>query len=621
MTAELTGSGPAHSPVEDRPGGRAWLAAPGVHQLTDTQWQDLKDVEDSQRTEPALQDDDQHRWWVSWWHLCGLGEFELTSPWWISGFRDSGDGSDADSICAAVLAATPDAAREVVLSSYDVRPAALGWRFVEQMPADWSPFCDRFPQADWMGWPGDAGADGDVCTHGVAVQDCQTCEEAAITAGDAPPLTCERCGRSVTRLVADDYELICEGCAGGHTLDEAAVAVCDNASVGVVIHDAVQDRWLMFERGRVPVGVAPVAGHVWDDHATADAVPEEAYRAAARAEVAEELGLSVVDLIDAGVGGWRPNRCRRPGGRRGVGHYWRIYSATMTGDLAPASDEARHPRWLTRGQLQELADRTVTYARGALAEDAWTARPGIEPVWVSWLVQLGLVEVAQPDLALIDQVAAGHPVIRVVFGAEIGEGTVVLEPCRGPRLCTVETGRHCESASYNDPERDFHRLTVLRLRPGLTAVVADQDGVEQPWRTSPATPVRVRAATLPVPPGDAVAGREPILQDAWLGMPVDPRWDPYRLRMSGPRVWRPWWVASVEYLGAWRTHGDQRIISVRSRSRAGALVEALDALVDHCQWLAEGPHADLDLVPVVWLGAQLVPVSHLAGQAAGGGDR
>jgi len=25
-------------------------------------------------------------------------------------------------------------------------------RFVTQKPADWSPFSDRFPRADWMQW-------------------------------------------------------------------------------------------------------------------------------------------------------------------------------------------------------------------------------------------------------------------------------------------------------------------------------------------------------------------------------------------------------------------------------------------------------------------------------------
>jgi hypothetical protein len=406
---------------------------------------------------------------------------------------------------------------------------------------------------------------------------------------------------------------------GEDTLDEAPVA-CDNASVGVVIRDPGSDRWLMFERGRFPAGVAPVAGHVWDEHAAADAVPEDAYRAAARAEVAEELGLTVVDLIDAGVGGWRPNRCRRPGGRRGVGHHWRIYQATVTGDLAPSPDEARHPQWLSRGQLQQLADLTIAYAAGLVSDEDWTARPGIEPVWVDWLAQLGLIQAGLSDLVLVDQLAAGEPVQRVVFGEEIGEGTTVLEPCTG-RPCFAEASRHSADARGSAPVPGFHELTLQRLRQAggrITAVVTDQDGVQQPWSASVTTPVRVVASTLPARPSDAVAVPDPGAQQGpeWTGIPADPRWDPYRLRMAGPRWWRPWWTAHMDYLGAWTTHGDQTIIRARSWRRTKSLYEAIDGLVDHCRWLTDGPHADAGLIPVVWLGAHLVPVAHLAGAKA-----
>jgi hypothetical protein len=191
-------------------------------------------------------------------------------------------------------------------------------------------------------------------------------------------------------------------------LDEVPVAACDGASAGVMISD-LEGRWLMFERVKFPPGVAPVAGHVWDEHAGPGADPDEAYEAAARAEVAEEVGLAVVSLVDTGIGGWRPNRCRRPAGPAGTGHQWRIYRATVTGELAPSPTETRHPRWLTRAHLQQLAQVTVAYARGALDQEDWAARPGIEPVWVQWLVQLGLVDVHPGDLVLVDRLAAGGP--------------------------------------------------------------------------------------------------------------------------------------------------------------------------------------------------------------------
>jgi len=34
----------------------------------------------------------------------------------------------------------------------DLMPEDVEWRFVEERPDDWSPFSDRFPQADWMEW-------------------------------------------------------------------------------------------------------------------------------------------------------------------------------------------------------------------------------------------------------------------------------------------------------------------------------------------------------------------------------------------------------------------------------------------------------------------------------------
>lgn len=107
---------------------------------------------------------------------------------------------------------------------------------------------------------------------------------------------------------------------------------------------------------------------------------------------------------------------------------------------------------------------------------------------------------------------------------------------------------------------------------------------------------------------------EPESELEWAGIPADPRWDPYRLRMVGPRWWRPWWTAQVEAVGAWTTHGDQTIITVRSWDRTRALFGAVSVLVDHCRWLACGPGADRDLVPVVWQGPWLVPVAHLDGQ-------
>lgn len=89
------------------------------------------------------------RWWVSWWSGKDDGSFTLHSPWWISGERGE---DDKQSFCAALIASTPEEAMGAVTDSYD-RPHDLEWRFVNERPDDWSPFCDRFKPRKWMQWP------------------------------------------------------------------------------------------------------------------------------------------------------------------------------------------------------------------------------------------------------------------------------------------------------------------------------------------------------------------------------------------------------------------------------------------------------------------------------------
>ena len=89
------------------------------------------------------------RYWVSWWAKVEHGPFEIHSPWWFTGFNEDED----HSVCAAIQAKDEDDAMEKVFASYDIRPEHLDFRFVEERPADWTPFSDRFPRRDWMQWP------------------------------------------------------------------------------------------------------------------------------------------------------------------------------------------------------------------------------------------------------------------------------------------------------------------------------------------------------------------------------------------------------------------------------------------------------------------------------------
>jgi 8-oxo-dGTP pyrophosphatase MutT (NUDIX family) len=170
---------------------------------------------------------------------------------------------------------------------------------------------------------------------------------------------------------------------------------CDNTSVDVIITNA-DGQYLMFDRNTFPPGTAPAAGHV-DDHGS--------LLDAARAEVEEELGLHV-ESLQVVAQGWRPNRCRRLPGELGVGHAWAVYAATVTGELAPSARETKNVRWIPGAHLQGLADRTVAYAHGHLSDADFATGPGIEPVWVQWLVDLEVISVILEDLERVDQLAA-----------------------------------------------------------------------------------------------------------------------------------------------------------------------------------------------------------------------
>ncbi|WP_067828351.1 NUDIX domain-containing protein [Actinomadura kijaniata] len=180
---------------------------------------------------------------------------------------------------------------------------------------------------------------------------------------------------------------------------------CDNASVGVLIEDG-QGRLLLLTRATPPVGIAPCAGHVFDEHTVTG--PDgrvnvvASYRAAAAAEVAEELGLTVVGHLELVTFGWRTAACRRIPGPGGPGHHWHVYRAQVTGELAPSTRETRGAEFYDRDALQALAARTIAYAWDQVSIQEFEADPGLEPVWVRWLVEAGWITVSDGDLWQID---------------------------------------------------------------------------------------------------------------------------------------------------------------------------------------------------------------------------
>jgi 8-oxo-dGTP pyrophosphatase MutT (NUDIX family) len=187
------------------------------------------------------------------------------------------------------------------------------------------------------------------------------------------PTVTPRSGRGVLRMYGID------------TPSSRSVAMqkyCDHTSAAVIIRDSL-GRFALLERARFPIGVAPASGHV-DNHGS----PEQA----AANEAAEELGLVVpARALRSTVvqGQLIRNPCRRIGGDH---HIWWIYEATeFSGALQPSPDETKGAGWYSQAQVQELAERTMRFQAGAVGQEAWEARPGLEEVWVRLFVQLGYV--------------------------------------------------------------------------------------------------------------------------------------------------------------------------------------------------------------------------------------
>jgi hypothetical protein len=105
---------------------------------------------DEGQARPAGQAKAMKRWWVRWLDGSG-GQFEYHGPWWVSGEAFRGDETKTIFV-AAVVAENEAAAKRVIEMSQDA-PGPLEWSFVNERADDWSPFCDRFPSADWMQWP------------------------------------------------------------------------------------------------------------------------------------------------------------------------------------------------------------------------------------------------------------------------------------------------------------------------------------------------------------------------------------------------------------------------------------------------------------------------------------
>lgn len=157
---------------------------------------------------------------------------------------------------------------------------------------------------------------------------------------------------------------------------EPKIKNCDNKSVGMITKR--KGKILLIERKKFPFGFAPPAGHVDD---------KGSFKNAAQEESEEEVGLTPKN-IKLLIEGRKENHCRREGGSW---HYWKIYQIETDGDVKRSEDETKQAGWFSIDQIKSLAKRTEKYLLGKVPEAEWQQSPGIEPVWVEWFKELGLL--------------------------------------------------------------------------------------------------------------------------------------------------------------------------------------------------------------------------------------
>ncbi len=151
---------------------------------------------------------------------------------------------------------------------------------------------------------------------------------------------------------------------------------CDHTSVGMLVYKG--DNLLLIERMKPPFGFAPPAGHVDGD---------PTFEEAALRELAEEGGLFGTDL-ELVAEGRKDNPCRRI---NGGWHYWKIYRVQTEGEVQRSLEETKQAKYFSPEQISKLVARTNNYQRGQITEALWESSPGIEPVWLEWFKELGIV--------------------------------------------------------------------------------------------------------------------------------------------------------------------------------------------------------------------------------------
>jgi len=183
---------------------------------------------------------------------------------------------------------------------------------------------------------------------------------------------------------------------GGQLMQPLQIPMpCDHTSVGAMVRNGNTGEFLTFTGATQPGGVAGPAGHI-DDHGGPQAAIIAAVQEGAGLTVMSEQVLAVM---------YRPGACRRPMGN--LGHDWWLWDVRVEGDLAQSARETRDARWRAPAELQQLARRTIDYARGRIGTREFEADPGLEPVWLDWFGIAGAVTASVDDQWAVDRLLRG----------------------------------------------------------------------------------------------------------------------------------------------------------------------------------------------------------------------
>lgn len=154
---------------------------------------------------------------------------------------------------------------------------------------------------------------------------------------------------------------------------------CDHRSVGLIVYR--EDKILLIERMKFPVGIAAPAGHL--DH-------DLDFVTAGLRELWEETGLIGSNpklLLDTTL----ENPCRRwiPNDKISW-HHWQILRVDGKGEPNRSLAETKNLFWASPEEVQFLAERTDHYLSRNISAEEWIRHPGFEPVWHELLKRISL---------------------------------------------------------------------------------------------------------------------------------------------------------------------------------------------------------------------------------------